>query len=69
MGRPLSKWTMALPSMEICQPKIFRPLTELALQTRDGHVVVWHDESVLARKCRDTSPVVENDPMFPYVEL
>ncbi|KAK9893671.1 PLC-like phosphodiesterase [Cystobasidium minutum MCA 4210] len=35
--------------------------------TRDGHVIVWHDESIDPLKCKDTKPVVENDPLFPYV--
>ncbi|KAL4068261.1 PLC-like phosphodiesterase [Scleroderma yunnanense] len=35
--------------------------------TLDGEVVVWHDEEITARKCRDTKPVVPNDPSFPYV--
>lgn len=25
---------------------------------QDGHVVVWHDENLIAAKCTDTSPVV-----------
>lgn len=35
--------------------------------TLDGEVVVWHDEEITAAKCRDTKPVVPNDPSFPYV--
>ncbi|EIN13659.1 PLC-like phosphodiesterase [Punctularia strigosozonata HHB-11173 SS5] len=35
--------------------------------TKDGHVVVWHDESVVAQKCRDTRPAFPHDPDFPYV--
>jgi len=35
--------------------------------TRDGVVVVWHDEKIIAEKCVDTMPVIENDPDFPYV--
>lgn len=30
-------------------------------------VVVWHDESIVAEKCNDTSPAFANDPAFPYV--
>ena len=26
--------------------------------TRDGKVVVWHDEDIMASKCQDTSPAV-----------
>ncbi|KAI0823113.1 PLC-like phosphodiesterase [Trametes gibbosa] len=35
--------------------------------TKDGHVVVWHDEEITAAKCVDTHPVHPNDPAFPYV--
>ncbi|KAH8086641.1 PLC-like phosphodiesterase [Cristinia sonorae] len=35
--------------------------------TKDGVVVVWHDEEITAEKCIDTAPVVPNDPDFPYV--
>ena len=42
------------------------PLTSGGL-TKDGEVVVWHDESIDKTKCRDTKPVVANDPMYPYV--
>ncbi|GAA6031318.1 hypothetical protein JCM8097_005600 [Rhodosporidiobolus ruineniae] len=35
--------------------------------TKDGHGVIWHDESIQPEKCFDTGPVVENDPMYPYV--
>ncbi|KAK7058341.1 hypothetical protein VNI00_001972 [Paramarasmius palmivorus] len=35
--------------------------------TKDGAVVVWHDEDIVPRKCQDTEPVFENDPDFPYV--
>ncbi|KAF9270547.1 PLC-like phosphodiesterase [Marasmius fiardii PR-910] len=35
--------------------------------TKDGVVVVWHDEDILATKCRDTVPAFEHDPDFPYV--
>ncbi|KAF8331518.1 PLC-like phosphodiesterase [Cantharellus anzutake] len=36
--------------------------------TKDGHVVVWHDEKIDPTKCMDTQPVTPGDPMFPYVE-
>ncbi|KAM0792146.1 hypothetical protein ACM66B_004845 [Microbotryomycetes sp. NB124-2] len=39
---------------------------DLAL-TKDGHLVVWHDEKLDATKCRDTQPAFENDPLYPYV--
>ncbi|KAF8971435.1 PLC-like phosphodiesterase [Flammula alnicola] len=35
--------------------------------TKDGVVVVWHDEEIMAEKCNDTVPAVKNDPDFPYV--
>ncbi|KAF9229545.1 PLC-like phosphodiesterase [Gyrodon lividus] len=35
--------------------------------TLDGEVVVWHDEEIVAEKCRDTLPIVPDDPMYPYV--
>ncbi|CAE7137047.1 unnamed protein product [Rhizoctonia solani] len=35
--------------------------------TKDGHVIVWHDESIDGLKCKDTKPVAPNDPLFPYV--
>ncbi|PFH46642.1 hypothetical protein AMATHDRAFT_183195 [Amanita thiersii Skay4041] len=34
--------------------------------TKDGVVVVWHDEGITGDKCRDTGPL-EGDPDFPYV--
>lgn len=35
--------------------------------TKDGEVVVWHDEDIVATKCKDTAPAFANDPMYPYV--
>ncbi|KAF8649746.1 hypothetical protein AX16_005516 [Volvariella volvacea WC 439] len=35
--------------------------------TKDGVVVVWHDENITGDKCQDTAPVFEGDPDFPYV--
>ncbi|KIY67612.1 PLC-like phosphodiesterase [Cylindrobasidium torrendii FP15055 ss-10] len=35
--------------------------------TKDGVVMVWHDENIEAAKCRDTKPVTPDDPDFPYV--
>ncbi|CAA7258745.1 unnamed protein product [Cyclocybe aegerita] len=35
--------------------------------TKDGAVLVWHDEEITADKCKDTAPVVKDDPDFPYV--
>lgn len=41
---------------------------ELDVQiTADGYAVVTHDRQVQAHKCRDTDPVQESDPGFPYV--
>ncbi|KAL1751252.1 hypothetical protein FB107DRAFT_251598 [Schizophyllum commune] len=36
--------------------------------TKDGHVVVRHDEWIDAGKCLDTAPVEADDPDYPYVE-
>ncbi|KAF8213459.1 PLC-like phosphodiesterase [Mycena galopus ATCC 62051] len=35
--------------------------------TKDGAVVVWHDEEIVATKCQDTAPAFSDDPAFPYV--
>jgi len=35
--------------------------------TKDGHVIVWHDEEITPEKCQDTQPVADGDPDFPYV--
>ncbi|KAJ7693668.1 PLC-like phosphodiesterase [Mycena rosella] len=35
--------------------------------TKDGVVVVWHDEEILSTKCQDTEPAFLADPAFPYV--
>lgn len=35
--------------------------------TKDGEVVVWHDEWIDAGKCMDTEPVEDSDPDYPYV--
>src|SRR5699024_10116426 len=35
--------------------------------TSDGVPVVWHDFALEPAKCRDTNPMDENDPAFPYV--
>ncbi|KAL5534644.1 hypothetical protein ACEPAG_1107 [Sanghuangporus baumii] len=35
--------------------------------TKDGVVVVWHDENIVAEKCKDTEPAFSGDPDFPYV--
>ncbi|TCD60980.1 hypothetical protein EIP91_009188 [Steccherinum ochraceum] len=35
--------------------------------TKDGVVVVWHDEEITAEKCIDTAPAFPDDPDFPYV--
>ncbi|GAA4810608.1 glycerophosphodiester phosphodiesterase family protein [Tomitella cavernea] len=33
----------------------------------DGVPVVWHDPVISAKKCRDTAPAADGDPMFPYI--
>ena len=35
--------------------------------TKDGVAVVTHDRKVSNKKCKDTAPVTDNDPQFPYV--
>ncbi|TFK41298.1 PLC-like phosphodiesterase [Crucibulum laeve] len=35
--------------------------------SKDGHVIVWHDEQISATKCNDTKPAFKNDLDFPYV--
>ncbi|KAF8202932.1 PLC-like phosphodiesterase [Pholiota molesta] len=35
--------------------------------TKDGAVIVWHDEAIMGEKCNDTIPAFKNDPDFPYV--
>ncbi|KAF8317590.1 PLC-like phosphodiesterase [Clavulina sp. PMI_390] len=35
--------------------------------TKDGHVIVWHDEEFVPTKCKDTGPVTPEDPLYPYV--
>jgi glycerophosphoryl diester phosphodiesterase len=35
--------------------------------TSDGRVIVWHDDTIQADKCRDTAPATPGDPQFPYV--
>ncbi|KAF7306601.1 PLC-like phosphodiesterase [Mycena indigotica] len=35
--------------------------------TKDGVVVVWHDQQILPEKCLDTAPATPGDPYFPYV--
>ncbi|KAI0690713.1 PLC-like phosphodiesterase [Cytidiella melzeri] len=35
--------------------------------TKDGVVVVWHDENITPEKCVDTKPATPYDPDFPYV--
>lgn len=35
--------------------------------TSDGKVIVWHDDTLQADKCRDTAPATPGDTAFPYV--
>ncbi|KZT06275.1 PLC-like phosphodiesterase [Laetiporus sulphureus 93-53] len=35
--------------------------------TKDGVVVVWHDENMTPAKCKDTIPAFPDDPDFPYI--
>ncbi|MET3920024.1 glycerophosphodiester phosphodiesterase family protein [Arthrobacter sp. UYEF20] len=45
-------------------------VTTLELDTHltdDGKVIVWHDDTIQADKCRDTAPAAAGDAEFPYV--
>jgi glycerophosphoryl diester phosphodiesterase len=35
--------------------------------TSDGKVIVWHDDTIQADKCRDAAPAAPGDAQFPYV--
>ncbi len=35
--------------------------------TEDGKVIVWHDDTIQAGKCKDTAATTATDPEFPYV--
>ncbi|MFE4230339.1 glycerophosphodiester phosphodiesterase family protein [Arthrobacter sp. NPDC056886] len=35
--------------------------------TSDGKVIVWHDDTIQADKCRDTAPAAPGDTQYPYV--
>ncbi|WP_297598780.1 glycerophosphodiester phosphodiesterase [Mycobacterium sp.] len=35
--------------------------------TKDDQPLVWHDPTIEAAKCADTSPAVAGDPAYPYV--
>ena len=35
--------------------------------TSDGKIIVWHDDTIQADKCRDTAPAAPGDGDFPYV--
>jgi glycerophosphoryl diester phosphodiesterase len=35
--------------------------------TQDGKVIVWHDGTIQAGKCKDTEAATAGDPEFPYV--
>ena len=35
--------------------------------SKDGKVVVWHDDTIVPEKCRDTAPVRKGDRRFPYI--
>ncbi len=52
----------------LCQPQA--RIADMCMQgglTKDGIPVIWHDESIDPTKCKDTAPVVANDPLYPYV--
>ncbi|WP_052690599.1 glycerophosphodiester phosphodiesterase family protein [Pseudarthrobacter chlorophenolicus] len=35
--------------------------------TKDGKIIVWHDDTIQANKCADTAPATAGDLEFPYV--
>lgn len=35
--------------------------------TKDGVAVVTHDRKISDKKCKDTAPLTDNDPQYPYV--
>lgn len=35
--------------------------------TTDGKIIVWHDDTIQADKCKDTAPATPGDAAFPYV--
>jgi glycerophosphoryl diester phosphodiesterase len=35
--------------------------------TSDRKVIVWHDDTIQADKCRDTAPATPGDAQYPYV--
>ncbi|KAK7468668.1 hypothetical protein VKT23_003172 [Stygiomarasmius scandens] len=45
----------------------YKSAQRLTCFVKDGEVVVWHDEEIVAEKCLDTAPAFESDPDFPYV--
>lgn len=57
-------------------PQAFSAALELGVSTleldtqvtADGAVVVTHDRRPRADVCQDTAPVVEGDPLFPYMD-
>lgn len=61
------------PHSPLARPSPTRALTPLPPcartqgLTKDGHLVVWHDEVITADKCADTAPAVEGDGQWPYV--
>ncbi|MDF9751585.1 glycerophosphodiester phosphodiesterase family protein [Arthrobacter sp. ES3-54] len=35
--------------------------------TSDGKVIIWHDDTIQADKCRNTAPATPGDTQYPYV--
>lgn len=63
-----AEWTES--SMTAFAESLQLGVTTLELDTHlteDDVVMVWHDDTIQAEKCRDTEPVSPGDPEFPYV--
>lgn len=65
--RPLSAPRLLPPPSNLLTYTFLPPSPGFQGLTKDGHLIVWHDEQIDKTKCLDTKPVFENDPMFPYV--
>ena len=66
-GQELSLTTSTLPAFAIGLKDGVTSLEFDCGLTKDGAVIVWHDEIIDATKCRDTQPAFEGDEIYPYV--
>jgi glycerophosphoryl diester phosphodiesterase len=65
--RPSSPSSLLRPSFSSRFDQTLFPSPKDLGLTKDGHLVVWHDENIVATKCKDTAPAFEGDEQFPYV--